>query len=89
MDFQQQERKLMLIKKTSSRIWLLYEPSSRFVIKPEGGQQCIFGVFLTKAVGVNENLGVEKQEKPLNPPTNRALYEPYVFGLIKDGLCIW
>ena len=31
--------------------------STRFVVKPEEGQQCIFGVFLTKPVKVNENLG--------------------------------
>ena len=31
--------------------------STQFVVKPEGGQQCIFDVFLTKPVGVNENLG--------------------------------
>ena len=45
--------------------------STRFVVKPEGGQQCIFDVFLTKPVGVNENLGVERHQRGVkypNPP---------------------
>ena len=42
--------------------------------KTRGGQQCIFDVFLTKPVGVNENLGVERHQGGLNPPTNRALH---------------
>ena len=32
-----------------------------------GGQQCIFDVFLTKPVGVNDNLGVEMRQRGLNP----------------------
>ena len=48
--------------------------SSRFVVKPEGGQQCIFDVFLTKPVGVNENCGGgEAPEGGLNPPTPRQI----------------
>ena len=44
--------------------------SARFVVKPEGGQQCIFDVFLTKPVGVNKNLGVERhQRRRVKPPT--------------------
>ena len=31
--------------------------STRFVVKPEEGQQCIFYVFLSEQWGVNENLG--------------------------------
>ena len=41
--------------------------STRFVVKPEGGQQCIFDLFLTKPVG-NENMGVERYQRGLNPP---------------------
>ena len=31
--------------------------SKRFVVKPEGGQQCIFDVFLSKPVGGQCKLG--------------------------------
>ena len=45
--------------------------------KTRGGQQCIFYVFLTKPVGVNENLrGREAQEGGWTLSTNRALYIP-------------
>ena len=37
--------------------------STRFVVKPEGGQQCIFDNIL----GVNENLGVERHQRGLTP----------------------
>ena len=51
------------------------------MVKPEGvrgGQQCIFDVFLTKPVGINENLGgggVERHQGAggLPAPTYRAL----------------
>ena len=47
--------------------------STRLSGKTRGDQQCIFDVFLTKPVGVKENLGVERHQSGLNPPTNRAL----------------
>ena len=44
------------------------------MVKPEGcgGQQCIFNVFLSKQVGVNENLGVERHQW-VNPPPPRQI----------------
>ena len=61
----------------SERGWYLDDRivSSRFVVKPEGGQKCIFDVFLTKPVGAMKTWGVERHQRGLipNPPTNRAL----------------
>ena len=37
--------------------------------KTRGGQQCI----LTKPVGVNENLGVERHQRGVKPPTPRQI----------------
>ena len=36
--------------------------------KTRGGQKCIFDVFLTKPVGVNKNLGVERHQRGVTPP---------------------
>ena len=49
--------------------------STRFEVKSEGGQQCIFDVFLTKPVGDNENLRGREAPEGVKPPTqtNRAL----------------
>ena len=47
---------------------LLTTCSIRFKVKPEGGQQCFVDVFLTKPVGINENLGVKRQQRGLPPP---------------------
>ena len=40
--------------------------STGFVVKPEGSAM-YFNVFLTKPVGVNENLGVERHQRGINP----------------------
>ena len=37
---------------TACTIGYIKLSSTRFVVKPEGVQQCIFDVFLTKTVGV-------------------------------------
>ena len=61
------------------------------MVKPDGGQQCIFDVFLTNSVEVNENLGVERHRggglNPTTPPppTNRALYVSGVANTKKLG----
>ena len=47
-----------------------YIPKGQYSICGEtrGCQQCIFDYFLTKQVGVNENLGVERYQRGVKPP---------------------
>ena len=45
--------------------------------KTRWGQQCIFENFLTKLSGVDENLGVDRHQKGVKPPTNQALGNHY------------
>ena len=54
------------------------------MVKPEG----VSNVFLTKPVGVNENLGVGKHQKEVvtQPLTNRALALLYLFFIYSPTL---
>ena len=55
--------------------------STRFVVKPEG-VSIDFWLFLTKPVGVNENLGVERHQSEVNPRVNP---QPVLFPAISWG----
>ena len=54
---------------------LLFAVVDLWLNHAEGGHQCIFDVFFTKPVRVNENLGVERHQRGVNspPPTNQAM----------------
>ena len=46
-----------------------YKLSTRFVVKPEGGRQCIFDYFWLKLWGVKENLEGWEAPEGVKPPT--------------------
>ena len=62
-------------------ISLLGSVSSRFVVKPEEGQLCIFNVFLTKPVGVNKNWGARHQRGSYPPLPDKSCKQTNVYDL--------